>query len=163
MRNLTSPSTVYKDQEGSCKEGSTSGKRAPLQSGEDIEANARPTRLCPCRCVLSSNSIPAAAPPLSLQAMLSSAPSTGTPAASLQSSLPRRRTSEFCATMPQPFLKAPRRCSPTSQRSPVLSALSGDSCGFTRSPRTCSLPPWPYHLLSFDLTCLPVTHLNLNL
>ena len=26
----------YKDQEGSCKEGSTSGERAPLQSGEDI-------------------------------------------------------------------------------------------------------------------------------
>ena len=41
MRNLTSPSTVYKDQEGSYKEGSTSGDRALLQSGEDIVPTAK--------------------------------------------------------------------------------------------------------------------------
>ena len=74
-------------------------------------AIARPPKQGPWNCALSSRCTPLVGPPLSPRLTLSSVPSpTGTPAPSLRCSPPLRRSSKLCATMPQPFLKSPRRC-----------------------------------------------------
>ena len=74
-------------------------------------AGRRPSRRGPWSYALSSRCIPPVGTPSSLRLTHSSVPSrTGTPAASLLCSPPERRSSKLCATMPQPFLKSPRRC-----------------------------------------------------
>ena len=114
----------------------------------------------PWNCALSSRCIPPVAPPLSLRVTLSSVPSaTETPAPSLRCSPPKRRSSKLCATMPQPFLKSPRRCCPTSPP-PAISALFPGLLQIS-SPSSCALPstlvsPAP---LSLNLTPLLLSHL----